>query len=1046
MKKKLLISGISLLLVLLMLGSVGLTVAHQVGVAFPEVGEHFDATLRKFMLNVDAGEGGTVNRQSGEFEEGSLVDLEATPDEGYMFAGWYSDKDVFLSTSSIYSLTMDDDTTLRARFCLKPEDMSATTTKMDNLRNCSEDFTFTVSCDRDDAETYLMENLKIVDADFVGTEYEDLTTRDFELVALGNNEYQVTLKGDETYERGVSYQAVLPSTTQVETNENGEEQEVEVPEDACFTALGTETATLDFSIEHTETNVVEQKNEVVNILHDGGTNDPVIQLVDDGLFEGEEGDRADVLVLMDLSGLDVGDIFCLYDGTVDENGAPVLNENTMYGKVLDVQELDGVFHVTYGMPDLAEIFSDLDASYSGDVDLEAAGATIDEAALTEQIRDMLYHDVSFHDSIAQIEAAAAICAEEYGYDVEMIALKKLKDMLDIKVKPKIRGNTAGVDLAVSLNIPITKNKQQVAQLSIQFTNQYEVSFEAYASLKLRYAWFIPTGINSFDAGVVNNVRSSQSIRIGIAYDQGTEGSVKELDAFLEKQALKMLKEGKIKDTLAYANASSLMRNAGFLPTDNTLTLRFIDFRIRFNIFTFNITAELILDFDISGSFIASQTSQQYTNVGVRKGANGMQMYNNQSVSSSANNIAFAGSVSARFGVQANAFLSVVGLSKYIQLGVYAGAGVLHNVEGMVSVNHGVWAGNYRVGAYTKAGAYYKLFSLQGTFADVEKEWLLFQLGYQNAIIGYVEQADLTDSTMVELGLEKNGLNLLNCSALKVNKMNTSNGVIKAQSLKPSSKDYQLSVKLEAGSNLTYDKKSGMLKPRTGAPGYFEEIVTVEVKSNSVWTGLTDAQSCFVRLPSVKIIIVYGDEDAYYASIDSKMEAAYRKLFREYKSSNVDVLKAEFNQLTANAISGEQYTGIYNRIINVYMDYLFGRINQMKKQEDDKRTMENKFVAVEPDAFENTLAAFNAMISENHLTATQLDAAMENTLVSEVMYQTLIDVSDDGDIQDFAEQTGVLNEEERAEMLKVISDFEARHRDNSRTPSLAQAFRVLLNLD
>ena len=57
------------------------------------------------------------NSTSAEFEAGSTVTVHATPDEGYMFSGWFvAGNETPVSTDAEYTFTVSDDVTLTARF------------------------------------------------------------------------------------------------------------------------------------------------------------------------------------------------------------------------------------------------------------------------------------------------------------------------------------------------------------------------------------------------------------------------------------------------------------------------------------------------------------------------------------------------------------------------------------------------------------------------------------------------------------------------------------------------------------------------------------------------------------------------------------------------------------------------------------------------------------------------------------------------------------------------------------------------------------------
>ena len=85
-------------------------------VSVPEptpISKHVTPTpVVKYTLSVTAGEGGTVNNISGEYETGSTVTVTATPSEGYEFTGWEGSSE---TTNSI-SLTINSNTTIKALF------------------------------------------------------------------------------------------------------------------------------------------------------------------------------------------------------------------------------------------------------------------------------------------------------------------------------------------------------------------------------------------------------------------------------------------------------------------------------------------------------------------------------------------------------------------------------------------------------------------------------------------------------------------------------------------------------------------------------------------------------------------------------------------------------------------------------------------------------------------------------------------------------------------------------------------------------------------
>ena len=71
-------------------------------------------TLEKYNLFLDVTEGGQASG-AGLYNAGNTVLLEATPENGYNFKGWYEDN-IILSSDKSYQLVLDSDRTIKAIF------------------------------------------------------------------------------------------------------------------------------------------------------------------------------------------------------------------------------------------------------------------------------------------------------------------------------------------------------------------------------------------------------------------------------------------------------------------------------------------------------------------------------------------------------------------------------------------------------------------------------------------------------------------------------------------------------------------------------------------------------------------------------------------------------------------------------------------------------------------------------------------------------------------------------------------------------------------
>ena len=70
-----------------------------------------DAIVKKYILAVTAGEGGTVSSSGGTYSQGTQVSITATPSSGYTFTGWSNG-----TTDNPISITLNSDQNLTANF------------------------------------------------------------------------------------------------------------------------------------------------------------------------------------------------------------------------------------------------------------------------------------------------------------------------------------------------------------------------------------------------------------------------------------------------------------------------------------------------------------------------------------------------------------------------------------------------------------------------------------------------------------------------------------------------------------------------------------------------------------------------------------------------------------------------------------------------------------------------------------------------------------------------------------------------------------------
>ena len=87
-------------------------------------------------VSISSSEGGSVNTQSGTFNAGTVLNINATPDDGYEFIGWTGSNE----TSMEITITVNSNVLLTANFQLIPINTSSVT-------NNPEEFNYDINKD-----------------------------------------------------------------------------------------------------------------------------------------------------------------------------------------------------------------------------------------------------------------------------------------------------------------------------------------------------------------------------------------------------------------------------------------------------------------------------------------------------------------------------------------------------------------------------------------------------------------------------------------------------------------------------------------------------------------------------------------------------------------------------------------------------------------------------------------------------------------------------------------------------------------------------------
>ena len=77
-----------------------------------------------YTLSVSSSEGGSVDIEQGEYENGAIVEINASVDENYQFVNWTDSNGTVLGEELLISVTINEDTQIQANFSLIQENIT----------------------------------------------------------------------------------------------------------------------------------------------------------------------------------------------------------------------------------------------------------------------------------------------------------------------------------------------------------------------------------------------------------------------------------------------------------------------------------------------------------------------------------------------------------------------------------------------------------------------------------------------------------------------------------------------------------------------------------------------------------------------------------------------------------------------------------------------------------------------------------------------------------------------------------------------------------
>lgn len=367
-------------------------------------------------------------------------------------------------------------------------------------------FSFTIKTTKDEA--YIRENLRIVDAYFKNTEYEEIDGI--------NIEY--TLKKVDSV-RGFSSEET-ESTWEVIPAVNYEPDITYIAElsgDVEFEEYSGEELTFTIEEDEEHVNEVEYREDIVFLY--------ALEMASPGYYPyaltASEKSESLYLTVGKIDGILEGQIICIGDIASAQEITP--DTECDFGKVEDIYQISsGEWIIILAEPELEEIFSAFDISYEDIIDLESGSADIED--IEAELINSLYTSESFIQFLGSVNVASNIYAKERSLEATSVATVDAF-MQNVSIKPSIRFNKNKLfgKIDGALNIPLSdSNKNKIGNIKVSFVFEVESLFDIDVSYKLKKKLKIPYGVKYFDIGITQNDTYEFSFDVSINIDYSLE--------------------------------------------------------------------------------------------------------------------------------------------------------------------------------------------------------------------------------------------------------------------------------------------------------------------------------------------------------------------------------------------------------------------------------------------------------------------------------------------------------------------------------------------
>ena len=702
-------------------------------------------------------------------------------------------------------------------------------------------FTFNVISEK--GVDYIEENLKILDAYFYGSEYENDSDVlvEYELRSNGNNSYTVIGKANYVYDN--TYVAKLSGDVTFEEYRGRElfftvidnpnhENEVEYGADVVFLS------------------VLQQNNGgyypyQVNSSEDGGS-----------LY----------LVVNKIDGISKGQILCIGEvGSLEEIS---YDTECYFGIVDGFYPLDGgKWMVTLAEPELQKIFKEFDIAFNDEIDLSSV--EIDED-FEKQIAESLYSNEDFVEFLSAVKVSSEKYFEANGYySPNLLDTETFLNSVQVTPTVNFDGKKLKIDVRGTVTLDVNNGSgAKIGTLSVDFDFNIETQLKVDVNYDIKTEW---KGIKleKFDVAITQTDRIGFDFRVSVDSDEIAhsgyvinkntgeahlaccvevtrasnpsifeKATFEQVNAASEKcehckpedgASLEKDFNGYYMDTLYCSDWEKVAQDIQKLTKVDSKGAKVnvkmgkveiplcgpVAIKIDLG-FALTFDAHAILDY----SYAYTQTSTY----GMRLNHGYMQPYSQMSNGSvTQNNVAVLGSAEARVGLRVDTYITISGFEKWINAGVGAEVGAYAELNGVLDTNKNYHGAYFEVGAYLDIDAYYKLIKKDGSSDLAEIKRALQKYGYERLYFAY-EKYEEKLNILGSYDIAGNDL-------LKVKYFDLVNMVVRSDELSLNERSkYKVDIKFADG---TYcEIKNGVIVYKLGAPKVFDDTIIITVTSSS----------------------------------------------------------------------------------------------------------------------------------------------------------------------------------------------------------------------